>query len=106
MAAHRFVAQEDILEGARQGVMRAGLAVGSRRSLVENVWRAPEALPFGLLEHVARLPKMQYIFFHQRHVEPERDGPEQISLQARCDARRSCAVPDNRDRVFLKNSVS
>ena len=57
--AHRLVAGEDVLEDARQHVVRAGRAVGRRRPLVEHVQRRALAAAQRLVEHVVLAPARQ-----------------------------------------------
>ena len=59
VAAHGLVAGVDVLEDARQDVVRAGLAVGGRRPLVEAPHRSVLALRQGAVEHVALAPALE-----------------------------------------------
>ncbi len=56
-AAHDLVAREHILEGARQHMVHARLAVGGRRTFVEHVLRRALALLNGLLENFCSVSK-------------------------------------------------
>jgi len=61
---HDLVAREQILEGARQYVMHAGLSIRSRRAFVKNILGTAFALLNGLLEDIGLLPEFQHAFFH------------------------------------------
>ena len=60
VAAHRAVARVDVLEDPREDVVRAGLAVGRRRPLVEAPDLGPLAVVERALEHVALAPARQH----------------------------------------------
>ena len=64
--AHRAVAGEDVLEHARQHVVRAGGAVGGRRTLEEAPARAAAAALDRLLEDVALTPALEHVLLHRR----------------------------------------
>ena len=71
--AHRLVAREEVLEDARDDVMRARAAVGRRRSFVEHVeWRVVTALE-ALLEDAVLLPELEGPGVERREVDARRD---------------------------------
>ena len=73
VAAHRLVAREEVLEDARDDVVRAGLAVGRRRTLVEDVeGRVLTALE-ALLEDAVVLPELEDARVERREVDARRD---------------------------------
>ena len=80
VAAHDLVAREHILESARQHVVDAGLAIGSRRPLEEDVLRSALSLCNGLLEDVLRLPEFQDSLLHRGYIEFGRNWFEHGSL--------------------------
>ena len=63
--AHRIVAGEDVLEGAGQHVVRAGRAVGRRRTLVEHVQGRALAAAQRFVEHVVLAPARQDLFLQR-----------------------------------------
>ena len=65
-AAHRLVAREHVLEHAGQDVMRAGLAVGGRRALVEDVGRRALAALEGLVVDVQLTPALEDLLLELR----------------------------------------
>jgi hypothetical protein len=58
-ALHRLVAQDEILESARQHMMDARLAVGGRRPFVEDEFGPADAGLQSSAENVLRLPELQ-----------------------------------------------
>jgi hypothetical protein len=81
VAAHRLVAGEDVLHGAREDVAVVRHAVRGRRALVEDV-RAPGGAggarlgPEGLLEDAALLPEREDLRLVGREVELAAHGLE------------------------------
>ncbi len=69
-AAHRLVAREDVLEDARQHVVRTGAAVGGRRPLVEDIRRRALAAAHRLPVDVALAPALEDLLLEggKRHV--------------------------------------
>ena len=60
-AAHRLEARVDVLEDAREDVVRAGPAVGRRRALVEDPRRRALAPAQRLAEDVALAPALEHL---------------------------------------------
>ena len=73
VAAHRLVAREEVLEDARDDVMRAGPAVGRRRPLVEHVQGRVVAALEALVEDVVSLPELEDAGVERREVDARRD---------------------------------
>ena len=73
VAAHRLVAREEVLEDARDDVVRAGLAVGRRRPLVEDVEGRVLAALEALLEDAVVLPELEDARVQRREVDARRD---------------------------------
>ena len=71
---HRLVAREDVLEDAREHVVRAGVAVGGRRALVEHERRRPLAVAQRGLEDVALAPAGQHLLLQGREGDARRQG--------------------------------
>ncbi len=69
IAAHGLVAREHIFECACQHMMHARLSIGSRRSLIKNIFRRAFALLNSLLEDLGLLPKLEHVLFHGSDVE-------------------------------------
>ena len=63
MALHRFVARVDVLENARQYVVRAGLTVRRRRPLVEDPRLGALAAAQRFSENVALTPALENLLF-------------------------------------------
>ncbi len=57
VTAHGLVAREDILEGARQHMVHARLAVGGRRTFIKDIFRPALAFAEGALEDILVFPK-------------------------------------------------
>jgi len=68
VALHRLVAGKDVLEDARQDVVRARAPVGSRWALVEDEARRPLAAPDRLVEDIALAPAFEHLLFEVREV--------------------------------------
>ena len=66
VAGHRPVAGEDVLEHAAQDVVRAGVAVGGRRALVEAPLRRARAPADRLGEHLALAPALEHLLARAR----------------------------------------
>ena len=71
---HRLVAREDVLEDARQHVVRARVAVGGRRALVEDERRRPLAVAQRRLEDVALAPAGQHLLLEGGERDARRQG--------------------------------
>ncbi len=67
-ALHRLVAREDVLEHARQHVVRAGPPVGRRRALVEDERRRALAAAQRLAVDVALTPALEDLLLELREV--------------------------------------
>ena len=80
IAAHDLVAREHILEGARQHMVHARLAIGGRRSFIKHILGSALALLDGLLEDLGLLPKLQHVFFHRSDIEFWDTGLNIVSL--------------------------
>ena len=76
VAAHRLVARVDVLEHAREDVVRAGLAVGRRRPLPEDPRRRALAAADRLAEDVALAPARENLLLERREATAagRRDG--------------------------------
>src|SRR5438309_3576307 len=79
-ALHRLVAAEQVLERARQDVVRGGLAVGGRRTLVEDKARPVLAQVKGLLERPFSLPELHELDLQLREADLRIDFLEHSSL--------------------------
>ncbi len=73
VAAHRLVARKEVLEDARDDVVRAGPPVGRRRSLVEDELRRVLAALETLLEDAVLLPEGEDARVERREVDARRD---------------------------------
>ncbi len=76
VAAHRLVAREEVLEDARDDVVRAGAAVGRRRALVEDEQRRVFATLEALLEDALLLPEGEDARVERGQVDARRDVAE------------------------------
>src|SRR2546425_546274 len=68
IAAHRLVAREQVLEGARQHVMDAGARVGRRRAFVEDVGPVLRPLLDALAEDIVLLPEAEDLLLQLREA--------------------------------------
>ena len=66
VAAHRLEARVDVLEDAREDVVRAGPAVGGRRALVEDPRLGALAAAQRLREDVALAPALEHLLLERR----------------------------------------
>ena len=105
VAAHRAKARVDVLEHARQHVVRARLAVGRRRSLVEDPLRRSFAAAKRLGEDVALAPALEHLLLElrERLIGVDRTRHRRRSLCAvrrrvSCRFRRGCASLPRRAR--------
>ena len=73
VAAHRLVAREEVLEDARDDVVRARAAVGRRRPFVEDVEGRVVAALEALLEDAVVFPERQDARVERREVDARRD---------------------------------
>ena len=73
VAAHGLVAREEVLEDARDDVVRARPAVGRRRPLVEHEDRGVLAALEALVEDVVGLPEREDARVQRREVDARRD---------------------------------
>ena len=71
---HRLVAREHVLEDACEHVVRAGIAVGGRRALVEHERRRPLAVAQRGLEDVALAPAGEHLLLQGREGDARRQG--------------------------------
>ena len=62
---HRLVAREEVLEDAREHVVRARVAVGRRRALVEHERRRAFAVAQRRLEDVALAPAREHLLLQR-----------------------------------------
>ena len=72
VAAHRLVAREEVLEDARDDVVRAGAAVGRGRALVEHVHGGVVAPFEALLEDAVLFPEREDAGVERREVDARR----------------------------------
>ena len=93
---HRLVARKDVLEDAREHVMRARAAVGGGRPLVEDERRRPLAATHRLGEHVALAPARQHLLFEGG--ERLRGVHRAVASHGAVDCRRGFALAGFRDR--------
>ena len=70
---HRLVAREDVLEDAREHVVRAGAAVRGRRALVEHERRAALAVAQRRPEHVALAPAREHLLLQRGEGDVRRE---------------------------------
>ncbi len=70
---HRLVAREDVLEDARQDVVRARVAVRRRRALVEDERRRPLAVAQGGAEDVALAPAREHLLLQRGEGDGRRE---------------------------------
>ncbi len=73
VAAHGLVAREEVLEDARDDVVRARPAVGGGRPLVEHEDRGVLAALEALVEDVVGLPELEDARVQRREVDARRD---------------------------------
>jgi hypothetical protein len=76
VAAHRLVAREEVLEDARDDVVRAGAAVGGGRAFVEDVDRGVVPALEALLEDPLVLPEGEDSGVQRGEVDARRDLAE------------------------------
>ena len=84
VAAHGLVAQDDVLERAREHVVDAGTAVRGRRPLVEDEERSVRAYAVDLVEQVRLPPRFEDRRLQLREVHLAGDGfvPFRIACHA------------------------
>ena len=78
-ALHRLVATEEVLVDPRPDVVQAGLAVGGRRTLVEDPRLGALALLHGTREDVVGPPAGQFGLFESHEVKFGADGAKHKS---------------------------
>jgi hypothetical protein len=82
VAAHRLVARKEVLEDARDDVVRAGQPVGRGRTLVEHVHRGVVAPHEALLEDAVLFPEREDARIERREVDARGHLAEPGSLVA------------------------
>src|SRR2546423_12101032 len=68
VAAHRLVAREQVLEGARDDMVHAGAGVRRRRPFEEDIGLVFGPLLHALAERIVLLPEAEHFLLHAREA--------------------------------------